>query len=315
MQSSKFLEDLARVDTANEYEFYDFLNATQIQPSANLPKDIPIGLHYGVQYFVKVSDIDVPQLRSDMTLWVEQDVFAGMRPTDDGSSAGTPQKEDGSSVGTSPSEALPLSPLTVGSPTGSPRPGGSPTESPRPGDAELYSGMFVFIPYSIEHHKPTTIDLSYGFGIGRLYHKVPDALQPQDTGFYVLCNASDKSIWVAFDFEPYGETGDIEQVRPEFGDPYGQLPGDKEELVIGVQKLFSGDWTAKKPLSLDHGDPFKNGAGKPLAVKLFAAPATINNVVDAIEAGRAKQGVGSDFAATSSFSAVSEKMGKPHPVP
>lgn len=91
---------------------------------------------------------------------------------------------------------------------------------------------------------------------------MPDALQPQDTGFYVACNASDKSIWVAFDFEPYGETGDIEEVRPEFGDPYGQLPGDKEELVIGVQKLFSGDWTAKKPLSLDHGDPFKDGAGK-----------------------------------------------------
>ena len=303
MQSSKLLEGLAAVDTANPDKFQDFLDAMQIQPSTNLPEYIPIGSHCGVQYFVKSSDIEIPQdLRSARRPSAEEDVFAGIRPTDDDSSAGTPQEEDGSSVGTPPL------PLEYENPAGtlppSPPEGDSPVGTPPPRDAQLYSGMYFFTARSIPSGRPTIIDLSYGFGIGRLYHKMPDALQPQDTGFYVICDAFDKSIWVTFDFEPYGETGDIERVRPEYGDPYGQLPGDKEELLIGAQKLFSRDWTAKKPLSLDHGDPFKNGAGKPLAAKLFATPAFINDAVLAIKAGGAKKGVGSNFAATSSFWAV-----------
>ena len=283
MQSSEFLECLAAVDTANPDKFQDFLDATQIQPSANLPEYIPIGSHYGVQYFVKSSDIEIPQdLPSALRPSVQQDIFAGKQPTDDNSSAGTPREEYGSSVGTPP---LPMEYESSWDTT-------TITITRR---RRTLFGYCFFTARSIPSRRHTIIDLSYGFGIGRLYHKMPDALQPQDTGFYVVCNASDKSIWVAFDFEPYGETGDIERVRPEFGDPYGQLPGDKEELVIGAQKLFSGDWTTKKPLSLDYGDPFKNGAGTPLAAKLFATPAFINEVVIAIKAGRAKQGIGSDL--------------------
>ncbi|MCJ1409345.1 hypothetical protein MMC19_003424 [Ptychographa xylographoides] len=37
MQSSKFLEALAAVDVTNLAEFQDFLDATQVQPLANLP--------------------------------------------------------------------------------------------------------------------------------------------------------------------------------------------------------------------------------------------------------------------------------------
>lgn len=239
MQSSKLLEDLAAVNTMNPDKLQDFLLATQVQPSANLPECIHIGSHYGVQYFVKSSDVEIPQdLPSGGRPSAEENGFAGIRPTDD----------DSSSVGT-----------------------------PSSGEAELYSGMLAFTARSIPSGNPKDIELSYGFSIGRLYHKMPDSLPPQDTGFFVVCNAFDKSIWVAFDFEPYGKTGDIEPVRPEYGDPYGQLPGDKE-VVIGIQKLFSGDWTAKKPFSLDHGDPFKNGTGEPLAAKLFATPAFISDV-------------------------------------
>ena len=83
----------------------------------------------------------------------------------------------------------------------------------------LFSGMSFFEARSILACTIMTIDLDYGFGIGRLHHKRLDASQTQDAGFYILCNAVDKSIWVAFDFEPYGETGDVNQVKPEYGDP------------------------------------------------------------------------------------------------
>ena len=107
----------------------------------------------------------------------------------------------------------------------------------------------------------------------------------EDTGFFVICNAVDKSIWVAFDFEPYGETSEINPVRPENGDHYGELPEDKEKMTIGMMKLFTQEWTAEEPLFLDGGDPFHNGAGAPLAYKLIATPALIADVQRAIEAG------------------------------
>lgn len=109
----------------------------------------------------------------------------------------------------------------------------------------------------------------------------------EDTGFYVICNAVDKSIWLAFDFELYGETGDINPVQPEYGDPYGELPVDTQKMVIGVMRLFGKEWTAKKALSLDGGDPFRNGAGTPLACKLVAKSALVADVLNAIKAGSA----------------------------
>lgn len=63
----------------------------------------------------------------------------------------------------------------------------------------------------------------------------------EDTGCYVICNAVDKSIWVAFDFEPYDETGNINSVHPECGVPYGELPVDTQKMVIGVMRLFRKD--------------------------------------------------------------------------
>lgn len=104
----------------------------------------------------------------------------------------------------------------------------------------------------------------------------------------LICNAVDKSIWVAYDFEPYGETGDINSVHPECGHSYGELPVDTQKMVIGVMRLFRKDWTTKKPLSLDDGDLFRNGAGTPLACKLVAKPAFVADVRNPIKAGSAK---------------------------
>ena len=105
----------------------------------------------------------------------------------------------------------------------------------------------------------------------------------EDTGFHVLCNAVDKSIWAAFDFEPYGETGDINPVQPENGDLYGRLPEDKQNMVIGIMRLFGKEWTAKNPLWLDGGDLFDNGAGTPLACKLVARPAFVRQRSDSMD--------------------------------
>lgn len=289
MQSSKYLEYLAAVDIANPSEFLDFLDATQTQPSATLPECIPIGSHYGVPYFIKSYHIAIPRESRSASRRpsVEEDVFAGTRPTDDDNSSGT---------GTPP----PLLRIDLGTP-----PSLSMADSlvgpPPLQNAELYSGMFWFIARNVLSGAPITTDLLYGFGLGRLYHQMPDELEPYDTGFYVICNAVDKSIWVAFDFMPDGETGEIDEVRPEYGDPYGELPEDQDESMIGIQKLFSGDWTEKEPLSLNHGDPFTNGAGKPLAAKLSVTPMYSHDVVVAVDAGGAKQGVKSGFAAKSSF--------------
>lgn len=59
-------------------------------------------------------------------------------------------------------------------------------------------------------------------------------------------------------------------------------------MVIGSMRIFGKEWTAKKSLSLDGGDPFHNGAGTPLACKLVAKPAFVADVLDAIKAGSAK---------------------------
>ena len=59
-------------------------------------------------------------------------------------------------------------------------------------------------------------------------------------------------------------------------------------MVIGIIRLFGNEWTAIEPLSLDGGDPFRNGAGTPLACKLVAKPTFVADVFNAIQAGTAK---------------------------
>lgn len=77
-------------------------------------------------------------------------------------------------------------------------------------------------------------------------------------------------------------------MQPEYGDSHGELPLDTQKMVIGVMRLFRKEWTAKRPLSLDDGDPFRNRGGTPLAYKLVAKPAFIADVLNAIKAGTAK---------------------------
>lgn len=260
MQPPEFLTALADLNTANPDILQDFLDATQARSSANLLKPVPIGTHDSIQYFIKSSDKTVHQ---------------------DSSSAAIPPAKTGDVFyGISTYEAQSIS---GGQSTTTDLDYGSPAES-----GDDFYGISASEAQSVPVGQTITTDLNYGFGLGTLYHKSSNAADMEDTGFYVICNAVDKSIWVAFNFEPYGETGDINPVQPEYGDPYGVLPLDTQNMVIGIMRLFSKEWTAKKPLSLDGGDPFRNGAGTPLACKLVAKPAFVADVLNAINAGTAK---------------------------
>ena len=260
MEVSQFLAALANLNIADPEGLQDFLDDTQAKSSTQSPKPIPIGTHDGVQYFIKSSDKTIHQDTTSATFSLARtdDIF------DDISIYEAKSVSGGQSTTTDPDF-------------------GSPAESRN----DMY-GVPASQTKSVPIGQIIATDLHYGFGIGRLYHKSSSkAAHMEDTGFHVLCNAVDKSIWVAFDFEPYGETGDINPVQPEYGDPYGKLPEDKQNMVIGIMRLFGKEWTAENPLSLDGGDPFGNGAGTPLACKLVARPAFVADVRNAIKAGTA----------------------------
>ena len=107
--------------------------------------------------------------------------------------------------------------------------------------------------YSIREFHPQPIPsgdqmqcpLEYGFTLGRLFHQGPDDPTPDDSGFYVLCNLIDKSIWIAFNFRPIDAItcGPI-IIAPERGHEWGYLP-DRTKTDIGALQLFDGQWTSR----------------------------------------------------------------------
>ena len=157
---------------------------------------------------------------------------------------------------------------------------------------EIYHCMSLDIAHSISLGKPIGLDLIYGLCLGRLFHR-PTTSSPatwdnlDDTGFYIRCSAIDKSIWAAFDFEPMTEIGEKRTVRPEY-QVYGRLPNDRSNLVIGAQKLFGREWTARVPLTLDGGNPYGNDMGgeSPVRVRITAQYTSIASVVQGLRKGR-----------------------------
>ncbi|KAI0437774.1 hypothetical protein F4803DRAFT_555658 [Xylaria telfairii] len=161
----------------------------------------------------------------------------------------------------------------------------SPTTT-APSGQDLYWPVSAFEAKKIPHGTTVNTDLRYGFGLGRLWYQASNHPSAADAGFYLICNAVDKSIWASFDFNPYSDTGEKRRIQAELGEIYGKLPvGDSSNATIGLQRLFGREWTAKKPPSLDGGDPFQSGAGTPLQVRLVARPATKTEVMNAIQAG------------------------------
>lgn len=146
--------------------------------------------------------------------------------------------------------------------------------------------MSSYTALGIPMLKPITLDLKYGFGVGRLHSRSvtesktpPIARELDDAGFYIVCSAIDKSIWAIFDFEPQIEIDDYITIDPRTS-PYGTLQNDTEDLVIGVQKLFGSEWLTKTPFALDGGDPFKSalGGSPPVAAMVTAKEVTVEDV-------------------------------------
>ena len=139
--------------------------------------------------------------------------------------------------------------------------------------------MSEYTALSISQSQPVAIELKYGFGLGRLFYRLTTNKPAprgslEDAGFYVICSTSDKSLWAVFDFLPKTETGDYVEVKPENGEKYGLLPGSPGSAMIGVQKLFGGQWSEKRGPSFEGADPFRNnlGGGSPVQARVTAKP-------------------------------------------
>ena len=165
---------------------------------------------------------------------------------------------------------------------------------PLSNEDEIYYSMSQYRATSTQATTPREIDLVYGFCLGDLYYRSADPSPSSspatwenldDTGFVVICSATDKSLWVAYNFNHITETDDVIEVQPEYGDSYGRLPGDTSDVVIGVQRIFGKEWTAKEPLGLGDVNPFDNdmGSGKAIEARLTASPVIVADVVKAIE--------------------------------
>ena len=124
-----------------------------------------------------------------------------------------------------------------------------------PGDHDLSS---VISQYQRVDLPQTTQDiipeLKYGFGIGKIVHRLVDETLDdyEDTGFYVLANALDKSIWIAIDWFPLGP--DSAPTSLEGSRDWGMLPG-YDNIQVGVMKISQDNWAEKRPLTIV-GDTF-----------------------------------------------------------
>ena len=95
-----------------------------------------------------------------------------------------------------------------------------------PNPTDYDPGLFaISATHAITQVPFPLVDLEYGLLLGRLFFKstsAPEHTELEDAGFYIITNAVDKSIWCAFDFDPYAaETGDIRIIHSEAGEPYG----------------------------------------------------------------------------------------------
>jgi hypothetical protein len=151
-------------------------------------------------------------------------------------------------------------------------------------DADFHPVINAYEAKSISTGKIVKMNLRYEIDIEKLYHKTSEAASMEDTEFYVICNAVDKSLWISFDFEPRTETDDIYEYSPKTGEPYEKLPQNTQHMMIGIMRLIGPEWTRRRPLSLKRGDPFRHGT--PLACRLVAKRALIPDVIEAIKTER-----------------------------
>ena len=243
MSSSEFLGHLAQLDTTQPGNLEGLLLKTQLRSAAYIPELIPIGSHHGLEYFVGITDVELPSPHEDDIDSVNSESFPEVETSNGSSQAESPELYPG---------LFHFKPQNIASSSTSEPIKGLTTE---PATEQTLQSIIEPTKPTTEH---TTKPPEYGFALGRLRHQSPDDSHSKDTGFYVICDAYDTSIWIAFDFESYGSFGEREKIEPRFGDAYGQFPGD-ENKNIGLQKLYAADWKMKKPLSLYREEFFRRG--------------------------------------------------------
>ena len=142
-------------------------------------------------------------------------------------------------------------------------------------------------PYILHFHsagtQPAKVNpLSYGVYLGSLTFSLGENDPLEKTGFHVVLNALDHSIWIIFDYNPYDDVGDRQEIAL-----HGIFsPSSLREIHFDALPIFGGD-VVKKGLAAHTDrilfDPtMLKGA---IIAKLSAAFATMKEVEAAMHLG------------------------------
>jgi hypothetical protein len=148
--------------------------------------------------------------------------------------------------------------------------------------------MFIYEAKNISMNQIVKMNLKYDFDLERLCHKISNEIYMKNIDFYLICNAVDKSIWVAFDFESMTEIDEIDSMWSKYDQVYEKLSRDTQNMMIEIMRIFESKWTARRSLSLNDEDLFKNGTDTSLACRLIAKQALISNVLNVIKTDETK---------------------------
>jgi hypothetical protein len=138
-------------------------------------------------------------------------------------------------------------------------------------------------------------NLRYGFGLGPLMHRpveVEGARKDEggdggrgggegepdleSTGFFVIYNAVDRSIWVTVDFKPFVNAATEFRTDP-LPSTWGLIPED-EKLQIGTTRISQANWWKSDPLVATGGDPF--AVFPPCGWQMISKPAVLSEYLE-----------------------------------
>ncbi|OCK94146.1 uncharacterized protein K441DRAFT_677657 [Cenococcum geophilum 1.58] len=122
-------------------------------------------------------------------------------------------------------------------------------------------------------------DIRYGLGLGSLVHrKGADATAaPEETGFFVLLDVADRSVWITVDWAPFAPDARFLDAARTPG--WGEVPGDRK-LRIGTARISQLRWETKGALNITGGDPF--GVWPELGWRMIGKPAALKELSDVV---------------------------------
>ena len=102
-----------------------------------------------------------------------------------------------------------------------------------PNSKDSYHPFIIKFESTVTSNEP---DLNYGLYLGSLKSRTDSSSTSQnpfeETGFYVVRNIADKSIWVVFDYEPYDDLGERQSLA---------TPGTISGYQFDLLQLFEGE--------------------------------------------------------------------------